>query len=281
VTTLLALVGTLALLGGLFLGAYAAANPRGFLRRTVQDYLTWMGGKLAGMHAQVSAGRVLGLQVAGTVGLLVGGSAVSSYLFLAAPLPFALTRWGLRFAERRRVDAIETQLSGWLVALSNSLKVSGSIVDSMAQTLELTRAPLGQELDRTVKEIRFGATVEGALRDLASRVQSPMLAAAVTTLVIGRRTGGALPTLLDRTAGVTRERQRLERVFRQQLASARVQFQGLALGPPVMIAGLDQMQPGFFDPLLQTGIGNLVAVVCGVLYLVAILLARRIMALVI
>jgi tight adherence protein B len=281
VTSLLAIGGAAALLVGLFLFSWAAASPRGLVRRTLHDYLSWLGSQLQNLHAQVSPTRVLVMQVAATIGLLIGGSAISGYLFLAAPLPLALTRWGLRLAERKRTDAIEAQLGGWLVALANSLKVSGSIVDSMAQTLEMTRPPLAQELDRTVKEVRFGASVEAALRDLASRVQSPMLAAAVTTLVIGRRTGGALPTLLERTAGVTRERQRLERVFRQQLSSARIQFQGLALGPPLMIAGLDQMQPGFFDPLLQTSIGNMIAVVCGVLYMVAILLARRIMALVI
>ena len=280
-TSLLALAGAVALLVGLSLGGYAAAAPRGLVRRTLDDYLTWLGGQLQQLHASISAGRLLAIQIAATIGLLVGGAAVSGYLLLAAPLPLALTKWGLRVAERRRIHAIEAQLGGWLVALANSLKVSSSIADSLAQTLEMTREPLAGELDRTVKEIRFGATVEAALRDMASRIRSPMLAAAVTTLVIGRQTGGALPTLLERTAGVTRERQRLERVFRQQLASARVQFQGLVLGPPLMITGLDQMQTGFFDPLLYTSIGNLVAIVCGVLYLVAILLARRIMALVI
>jgi tight adherence protein B len=274
----LALAGGTVLMVALAIASYAAAAPRGPLRRLVNDYLVWLGSELERQRASTSPGQVLAAQCGATIALLVGGAAVSGYLFLAVPLPFSLTRWGLRVAERKRVLAIEAQLSGWLVALANSLQVSGSIADSMAQTLELTRPPLVVEVDRTVKEMRFGSTVDAALRDLASRVGSSMLSAAVTTLIVGRRTGGALPTLLDRTAGVTRERQRLERVFRQQLASARIQFQGLAIGPPLMIAGLDQMQPGFFDPLLYTSIGNMVATICAVMYLTAILLARRIMA---
>ena len=275
--------GDVALLGGVALAlalavlGYRLASPGSEVRRAADRYLRWLDAELTAIRSPTRAIHVLVAQLLGTVALLGVAAGYNGYAALLVPAPFALTGPMLRRARARRAATIEQQLGGWLVAMSNVLKVSGSVSDALAQSVELTRAPLAEELDRCTKEIRLGAPVDAALRSLTERVGSPMLAAAVTTLIIGRRTGGALPTLLDESARASREHLRLERVFRQHLAAARLQFFALSLGPPLLIGGLDRMQPGFFDPLLGSPLGLTILVGAGALWLVAILIARRVM----
>jgi tight adherence protein B len=273
----LAYGGGLTMVLALGLMGYALASPAGTGHQMVTSYLDWLGDELQTQYYPQPAWHVLLQQLGATVACIGGGLYVSNWFWLFAPMPFGLTRFGLRKSAAKRIHEIEGQLSDWLMALANGLKVSGSIVDAMAQTLELTRAPLVPELDRTVKEVKLGATIDTALRDLAARIPSPLLAAAVTTMVVGRRTGGALPTLLRGTAAVTRERLRLERMFRQHLAAARTQFFALALGPPLLIAILDKLEPGFFDPALESATGIVILLVCAGLWMISILMARRIM----
>ena len=274
----LALAGAACLVVALLVGGFALATSASGPRRLVAGYLTWLDAALARTLATTSARQVLALQVLATVACLLGAAAIAGWLIVLAPLPFALTGVALAAGRRARFRALEDQLSPWLVAMANTLKTSGSIADALGQTLGALRAPLAQELDVTVKGLRLGAPVDAALRDLGERVASASLSAAITTLVVGRRTGGALPTLLEGAALSVRERLRLERVFRQHTAAARLQIIVLALGPLVLIGALLRTQPTFFDPLFASAVGVPLIAIAGVLWLAAVGIARRIMA---
>ena len=201
----------------------------------------------------------------------------AQYLWVAPPL-LAFGPWfWLRRLRKKRIERIEGQIDGWLLVLANLLKTAGGLGDAIASSVDLVRAPLRQELDRTLKEVRLGATLDDALRRMAENVKSSTLAAIVTILLVGRRTGGELPGLLETAAAALREMARLEGVIRAKTAEGKVQTIVLAVTPLGMIFTFRMIDPHFFDPMVKTFLGYCIIGVAVVLWIAALVSARKIL----
>ena len=94
--------------------------------------------------------------------------------------------------------------------LANTLKTTANLGDAVRFSLEVTSKPMHQEIDVALREVRVGSTLEEALLAAASRARSPALDVVVSALLIGQRTGGDLPRILEGTAASLRELKRLE-----------------------------------------------------------------------
>jgi tight adherence protein B len=183
----------------------------------------------------------------------------------------------LRRLRKKRIEKIEGQLDGWLLVLANMLKTTGGLADALAASADLVRPPLRQELDRTLKEIRLGATLDDALRQMGERVKSSILAGVLTLLVVGRRTGGEMPGLLETAASALREMARLEGVIRSKTADGRMQVLVLASAPMVILVVFRIIDPHFFDPLVSSLLGFTLLGAAVVFWMLALLSARKIL----
>jgi tight adherence protein B len=134
-----------------------------------------------------------------------------------------------------------------------------------------------REIDRLLKEMRVGSTLEQALLNMSSRVGSNDLDTALSALLIGLQVGGNLPTVLENTAATIREMNRLQGVVRTKTSDARMQLWVLALFPFGICYVFSMLQPGFFDPLQLTFVGNLITVVALVLWLASLVSANKIL----
>lgn len=254
--------------------------------RTGSPVARWLGRErvrldrdLRRLHAPVSAGQVAAAIAVGIVLSVAAGTWLDRWFFggtaLAVGAPYLLIAYG----RRRRIKVIEEQLPSWLTALANFLKVSGSIADSLRQTADMSRGPLKQELELVLKELKLGNPLPEALKQMVLRVGSPILSAVVTIILIGRRTGGELPGVLEETAGSLRERMRLEGVLRKQTAMGRSQMVILFVSPPIIVFLFEKADPGFFRPLLEGGfLGQMVICAAALMWLGALFSARKILA---
>ena len=205
-----------------------------------------------------------------------GAGVGSSRLMWCGPLALVLPPVWLRREVRRRRERIEQQLDGWLLMLANMLKATSSLVDAVRSTIKLTGAPISQEIDLVVKEVELGSSLEVALRSMVARIDSAIVSAAVTAVLVGRRTGGDLPRVLERSATALREIHRLEGAVRSKTAQARMQMIVMVLFPPAIYYGLRAVDPHFFDPLHGFW-GYIVYSASAFFWIVGILLARKIL----
>jgi len=172
---------------------------------------------------------------------------------------------------------LEQQLDGWLMMLANALKATPAIGEALRSTVTLVQAPFSEELDLIVKENTLGAPLDQALLNASERMESPIISGALATLVIGRQTGGDLPSILETAASSLREMARLEGVVRTKTAEGKGQVVVLAVMPFLMTALLVWMDPHWLDPLSETFLGySIVAIAC-VLWIGAIAWARKIL----
>ena len=277
-TVQLGYAGAALLLVGASIAFGLSMRPTGFLGRALARYAARLDAECRFQFYRIDGHQFLRRQVAClalSIGLCV--AADDRILWIVPPLavigPYAV----LRYLRKKRIERIEGQLDGWLLVLANMLKTAGGLGDALAGSAELVRPPLRQELDQVLKEVRLGATVEDALRMMAERVKSQTLAAVVTVLLVGRRTGGELPGLLETAASALREMARLEGVIRSKTAEGRIQALVLGVAPFVAFFGFRAIDPHFFDPLLTSIVGYCIIGGSIALWLIAIAAARKIL----
>ena len=100
---------------------------------------------------------------------------------------------------------------------------------------------------------------------------------ALASLRIGQRTGGQLPDILERSAQALREMARLEGVVRTKTAEGKAQAYVVGVIPFPLVALLHYIDPGFLNPLLVSARGHLVLAAALVLWLLSIVVAKKVL----
>lgn len=183
----------------------------------------------------------------------------------------------LRSTRTRYIKKLEEQVDGMIMGLANSLKTVPSPSAAMIALTPILPVPMRLEIDRMLKEVRLGSTLEQGILNMNGRLKSKELDAALSALLIGLQVGGNLPVVLENTAATIREMARLQGVVRTKTAEARAQLWVLILFPFVICYGFMALDPLYFTPLQNTFLGNLITAGATVLWLASILVARKIL----
>jgi tight adherence protein B len=270
--------GGACLLVGASIAFGLAMRPTGPLGRLLARYTARLDAECRFQCYAIDGPQFLRRQFAALLLALIACVATDEpLLWILVPAAVFAPYPALRWLRKKRIARIEAQLDGWLLVLSNLLKTAGGLGDALVASVDLVRAPLRQELDQVLKEVRLGATLEDALRQMAARVQSGTLGAVVTVLVVGRRTGGELPGLLETAAAALREMARLEGVIRTKTADGRIQVFILGVAPIAAFFGFRAVDPHFFDPLFASFMGYCLLGAALLLWAMALYSARKIL----
>jgi tight adherence protein B len=178
---------------------------------------------------------------------------------------------------KKRIEAVEMQLDGFLIALANSLKATPSIGAAFGSVADVITEPMKSEVELAIKEMKVGSTLDQALLSMAGRVGSRQLESALSSILIGRQVGGNLPKVLETTANTLREMRRLEGVVKTKTAEGKAQLWVIAMLPFGMLVGLNLMFPGYFVPLTTNITGYIIIAGCAGAWVTSIVLARKIL----
>ncbi|MCG8554974.1 MAG: type II secretion system F family protein [Proteobacteria bacterium] len=280
------LTNALAVLGPAIGGAGAAValvlallSPRFAPGRWLRARAHALDNELRFLRTRVKALQVLAL--AGCGCLFVFG--LTSQIDLPALLPLAAVPFWLpgvvvRALRRRRAERIEAQLDGWLLCLANALRANPSLAAALSGSAGVTRDPMRAEIVELIKAYRLGTPLGEALRELAGRVPSATLSMTLAALRVASNSGGELPRTLETMAASLREAARLEGVLKSKTAEARVQAVVVAVLPFLVMALLYVLAPQLITPLLEDTMGHLVIGLALILWLAAVLTARKVLA---
>ena len=267
----------------LFLGMLAAltiviGDAEGMPRRLWARYVVFLERKLRLMFIWTPGNQIAGGQAAGIIVLLALGILIDLPFWWAFALLVAVgPAVYIERLIRQRIEQIEAQLDGFLMALANALKATPSLGDAFSSVQRLIPPPLQQEVELAVKEMRVGSTLDQAMLFMAGRIGSRQVDSALSALLIGRQIGGNLPKILDTTASSLREMARLEGVVRTKTAEGKAQLWVLAVFPMVLMIAFNSVKEGYFDPLTQSVTGYVVIVVALIFWIASLVTARRIL----
>jgi tight adherence protein B len=223
--------------------------------------------------AAAAAGGLTGL-------LLIVSQPVPGWLKLPLILALLLAGWFLprlllSRARRKRLAIIENQLPDALLAMATSLQVGAGLLQALGNTAEQTPAPLGRELERTLRDLHLGAEAEEVFGALAERVGSGDVNIMVAAIVIQRSTGGNLSEVLLNVANTIRERAQIRGELLTLTASQRLSANMVALMPVLVAVAFIFLQPGYGNLLLHTLPGQIALAIAIGLELSGYWLIRR------
>lgn len=249
-----------------------------WIRRQWRAYEKWANDQLRALYSPLRA-KDLALRHAGIVaaGVLIGGALLGSWLYgilLGAFFAWTPALWLERRRQERR-KALNAQLDATLQSMANTILVTQNLEDAFATIAQHFDAPIAQEADILVKQVRLGTPMDEALRDLSARCQSRNVDAIVTALTVGRQTGGELPKVLETTAGVLRETMRVEGVMESKTSEGKAQVVVMGMLPFIFGGALQIIDPEWMQPLFKDPIGWAILLFACALEAVGIAMVRK------
>jgi tight adherence protein C len=221
------------------LGAAAGGKSAAFDLGAIQAQLT-----SAGMY-KTSPGKFLGYRLLCTVGvplLWIWFAATTSRgpaLAVIGTIIAVAAGWFLPFQvvkdqAARRLQEIDYQLPELIDLLVVTVEAGLGFVGSLQMAATRITGPLGEELQLTLQEQRFGLSVNEALMNMLARVDTPSMRSFVRSIVQGETLGVSFGALMRALALDMRRRRRLNAQERAQKAPIKILFPLVFLIFPAM-----------------------------------------------
>lgn len=185
--------------------------------------------------------------------IVAGGLAAVSFFIGAHPIvSVVLFIVGLRvpkiyvnFMADRRLHKFEEQLGDTLNLWVNAIRSGYSVLQGMEAIATELPAPVSQEFERVVQEVRLGLSLEQALNHMLRRMPSDDLDLIVTAVNIQREVGGNLAEILDIISHTIRERVRIKGEIRTLTAQGRLTGWVVSLLPVGLGLALYSINPQY------------------------------------
>jgi tight adherence protein B len=200
-------------------------------------------------------GAAVTLGLAGFIGTFCAMPHASVALVPAVALttlPFLI----LRFQKQQRFREFNRHLPEAIDLMSRALRAGHSLTAAIEIVGEECPDPVREEFREVYRQQNFGLPVRDALVQLAKRMPQPELGFVVTAMMLQRETGGNLVEVLDRTAGVIRDRLRIQGEIRIYTAQGRLTGWILSALPIAMFFLLTAVNRGYTRVLVEDPFGR-------------------------
>lgn len=208
--------------------------------------LTWfnLDRRLHRMAEQAGVEWMPGQIVVGCLGLAFVAFNLGWYMFppgirfmsfIAAAGAAALPLLYLRRARRKRIDAFEAQFPDALLFIARAMRAGHAFSVSLDLLQKEFDKPLSSEFHIVFEEQNLGLPIDVALEKLAKRMPMLDVRFFVAAVILQKRTGGNLGEILEKLAGLIRERFKLRGQIRTISAHGRMSSAVLT-GIPVVVA---------------------------------------------
>ena len=208
------------------------------------------------------------------LGWLLGDwfSALSCFVVVLIAPPVAF-KWLLK----RRYRALQKQLPPMLVTLSNQLRSGISMANGINGLKGEIPAPLGQEVNEVLRQVKLGQDLEQALLGWQQRVPIFSVKMVVQSLILGFRSGGQQSELLMRLAENLQKQEHIRERQATLSSQAKMQARVLVLMPIALFFLLRSMKPDHISMLTGTLVGQLMLVAAGVLMIIGGWMMKKIL----
>jgi tight adherence protein B len=194
----------------------------------------------------------------------------------AVPIALMVPKKYIKRMRQKRIETLEKQLPDALLMMSGALRAGASFPTALEAVVQETAAPISQEFDLLMREIRLGIDMDIAMRNVERRIPIPdflMMTAAVT---IAREVGGNLAEALESVARTLREKLQMEGKIRALTSQGRMQGIVMTCLPLLLMLVLRFMEPKAMAPLFNEPVGWGTLAVIGVMEFLGYLSIKKI-----
>jgi tight adherence protein B len=186
------------------------------------------------------------------LGLLLG-SYFLGYLhsgIILAVIGFLAPAVFVRVHQNRRRAKFVRQLADALMLLTNSLRAGYGFLKGLELVAKEMGDPISKELNRMLREVNLGATIEEGLLNLGRRLNSQDLDIVIGAYLVQKDVGGSLTEIMEKVAETIRERLRIQGDIR--VLTTQGKLSGLIVGLLPVAVGLFLVMaaPDYFSAML-------------------------------
>jgi tight adherence protein B len=169
---------------------------------------------------------------------------------ILAIVGFLAPAFFVRFHQNRRRAKFISQLADALMLLTNSLRSGYGFLKGLELIAKEMDDPISKELNRMLREVNLGATIDQALLNLGKRINSQDMDIVISAYLVQKDVGGNLTEIMEKVAETIRERLRIQGDIRVLTAQGR--FSGLVVGllPTFLAIVFWFWLPEYFRPLV-------------------------------
>jgi tight adherence protein B len=199
--------------------------------------------------------------------LISAACAVVPALFLGAPglacgmVPVITRKSTVSRRSQKRSDEIAEELAPALQLIVGNLKIGRDVLSSLVDVSQAVAEPLHSILSDIVAEARVGVPLEQAVRHAAEREHERHLDIVASALSLQATHGGSLVEILQTVVETIEEEDRLRREIRSVTADGRLSSVVLLAMPPVVLAFVSVVSPGYASPLVTDHLGRTMSVI--------------------
>jgi tight adherence protein B len=191
---------------------------------------------------------------------------------------FVAPRWLVKHLQQRRLNLFEQQLPDALLMITGALRAGASLPMALDAVATEAKAPVAQEFELLLRELRLGVDFSVALRNLETRVPVGDLAMVTAGMALSREVGANLAETLDSIAKTIRAKLQMEGKIKSLTAQGKMQGLVMACLPFFLIAVLKFMEPEAMEPMFNTWYGWATVAVIVVADMVGYFFIRKIVA---
>lgn len=182
----------------------------------------------------------------------------------------------LKRAQEKRQEEFTKQLGEALVVLGNAMKGGFSFRQAMESVTADMQPPISTEFEKTLREMRFGVSMEEALQHMSERLKNQDLNLLVSAVLTSSQVGGNLSDILETISSTIKDRIRIKQEVRVLTSSGRVSSVIIGLLPVFLILVLMILNPDYFSSFFQSVIGKIMLAVSIILETIGFLLIKKI-----
>lgn len=180
--------------------------------------------------------------------------------------------------KRRRMSRLAAQWPDAVLLVSGALRSGASLSQALVQAAGELPAPTGLEFQLSIREQRFGMSLDDSMRHLERRVPIEGVVLFTAAIRIAQESGGNLAETLEQLASTLRRKAALEGKIVSLTAQGRLQGWVMAFMPLMVGAALFAIDPQSMQPLFNSWQGLSVCAVVFSLEVLGLHVIRRIVS---
>jgi len=174
-------------------------------------------------------------------------------------------------------NEIENNLLQAITLMNNAFKSGRSIIQAIEIAASELEGPISLEFKKMSLELSVGLEVEEVFRRFANRIKLEEAVYLTSSLSILNKTGGNLIKVFSSIEKTLYNRKRLKIELRSLTGSSKMIMYTLMVVPIFFVLLITMIYPSYFLPLVSSPIGYIVIFVILLLYIVYIVMVRKIM----
>lgn len=178
--------------------------------------------------------------------------------------------------KKRRQKMITEQLPEVLALLVGAMRAGYGLAQALEVAADNISDPFATEIERVLRSVYLGQSMQHALNDLAERVGTDDMDMVIIAINIQHETGGNLAQTMETISETIRERLRIKQEIQVLTAQQRLTGYLLTALPIILAFILFLINPEYMSRLFEPGLMRLVPITAAVMQITGFLMMRKI-----